>query len=403
MAVFLYKALTKEGQPQEGTIEAVNIEVAISSLQKRNLIISQINPADKGGLLGSELTFFSRVSNKDVVILSRQIATLFQAQVSALRVFKLIAAETENALLRKSLSQVADDLQAGSNISEALSKHPKVFSEFYVNMVKAGEESGKLDTTFQYLADYLDRTYEVTSKATHALIYPAFVITVFFGVMILMLTVIIPKITSIIKDSGQEVPFYTKIVIGISDFLVNYGIFLAIAVVLGAAGLWWYSKTPQGRLSFGSFKLHVPYLGTLYRKLYLSRIADNMHTMVLSGIPMVHALEITAAVVGNDIYKEILTKSIEEVRGGSSLSASLAQYPEIPGIMVQMIKVGEETGELGNILKTMADFYRREVSNAVDTLVSMIEPLMIVGLGVGVGILLASVLMPIYNLAGSQN
>ena len=180
-------------------------------------------------------------------------------------------------------------------------------------------------------------------------------------------------------------------------------IFLAIAIVLGSAGLWWYSHTPQGKLSFGNFKLNVPVLGTLYRKLYLSRIADNMHTMVLSGIPMVRALEITSAVVGNDIYKEILTNALDEVRGGSSLSSALAQYSEIPGIMVQMIKVGEETGELGNILKTMADFYRREVGNAVDTLVSLIEPAMIVALGLGVGVLMASVLMPIYNLAGAPN
>jgi type IV pilus assembly protein PilC len=162
-----------------------------------------------------------------------------------------------------------------------------------------------------------------------------------------------------------------------------------------------YTRTPVGSFAFDGFKLGIPFVGDLYRKLYLSMIADNMHTMITSGIPMLRAIEITSTVVGSDVYKQILNESLLAVKGGSSLSSSLAQYPEIPGILVQMIKVGEETGELGNILKTMAKFYQREVMNAVDTLVDLIEPVMIVLLGLGVGVLLASVLMPIYNIASS--
>jgi type IV pilus assembly protein PilC len=339
------------------------------------------------------------VPAKDVVILSRQLATLFDAQVSALRIFKLISSEAENPILAKSLTEIADDLQGGSSISKALSKHPKIFSDFYVNMVRAGEETGKLNDTFNYLADHLDRSYEVASKAKNALIYPAFVVAVFIGVMVLMFTTIVPKIAVILLDSGQELPIYTKFVIYISDFLVNYGVFLLVFLIIGGFMLVRYIRTPDGAYAFDSFKLSIPYVGDLYRKLYVATISDNMHTMVLSGIPMLRALEITTAVVDNQIYKQILTETLIAVKGGSSLSASFSQYAEIPGILVQMIKVGEETGELGNILKTMARFYQREVINAVDTLVGLIEPVMIVLLGLGVGLLLASVLLPIYNIA----
>ncbi len=398
--LFNYTAIDNTGQAREGSIDATTVDVAISSLQGRGLIISSIAPAEKPTLM-SKIPFFNKVSNKDVVIMSRQMATLFEAQVSALRIFKLLSSQVDNPQLRKSLGLIADDLQEGSTISKALAKHPNIFTPFYINMVRSGEESGRLDQTFGYLADYLDRSYEVTSKAKHALIYPAFVIFTFVGVMALMFTVIIPKITPILEESGQELPIYTKIVLGLSDFFINYGIFflggLAVAIFIFRR----FVRTQEGRFSFDQFQLSIPYVGDLYRKLYLSRIADNMNTMILSGISMVKALETTAAVVGNEVYRDVLEKSLQSVKGGGSLSTAFSQYPQIPAVMTQMIKVGEETGELGNILKTLAKFYQREVSGAVDTLVDLIEPVMVVALGLGVGILLASVLMPIYNLASS--
>ncbi|MDB5266948.1 MAG: Type pilus assembly protein PilC [Parcubacteria group bacterium] len=398
--LYIYKALEATGLKKEGTIEAVSIDVAIDSLQKRGLIIAEIEPAEKDSFL-SQFTIGSGVSNKDIVILSRQMATLFDAQVSALKIFSLLSAEIENDHLRKALIEVADDLQGGSSISKALSKHPAIFSDFYVNMVKAGEETGKLNETFNYLADYLDRSYAVVSKAKNALVYPAFVIGVFIAVMILMFTVIIPKISVILLDSGQAVPFYTRVVFSISNLLLNYGALLAAGIIILIFLLIHYMRTPDGKRAFASAKLGIPFLGDLYKKLYLSIIADNMNTMVHSGIPMVRAIEITAAVVGNDVYKQILEESLTMVKGGSSFSQSLSQYEEIPGMLIQMIRVGEETGELGSILKTMANFYQREVINAVDTLVGLIEPVMIVLLGLGVGTLLASVLIPIYNIANS--
>ncbi len=400
--LFNYKAITNNGEKRDGSIEAFNVDTAINTLQRQGLIISQIfSPDEKKFSNASFMAIFNRVSNKEIVILSRQMATLFQAQISALRVFRLLSDQVENPRLKKYLTTVADDLQGGSSISNAISKYPDAFSNFYVNMVKSGEESGKLDEIFNYLADYLDRSYEVASKAKNALIYPAFVVTTFFGVMILMFTVIIPKISVMITDSGTQIPFYTKIVLWISGTIINYGIYIAFVAIIAGYFIWRYSKTEEGGNYIDNLALNVPYIGDLYRKLYLSRIADNLNTMLLSGIPMLRALEITSSVVGNRTYKAILDNTFIKIKEGTSLSDALSLYKDIPNMMTQMVKVGEETGELGTIMKSLSNFYQREVRNAVDTLVGLIEPVMIVGLGLGVGVLLAAVLMPIYNIAGS--
>lgn len=399
--LFKYTALDQSGASQQGTIDAVSKDVAIISLQRRGLAISSIEETAEAGSGFKDIVLFEIVSTADIVLLSRQISTLFEAQVSALRVFRLIASEAEKPVLRRVLTEVADDLQGGSTISKALAKHDKVFSPFYVNMVKAGEESGKLDETFLYLADYLDRNYAIMSKARNALIYPAFVIATFVIVMILMMTMVIPHISSILTDAGQPIPVYTQVVLAISNFFVTYGVFLLILAIVGGFFLVRYVRTPTGRDMLDRFLLIVPYIGDLMKKLYLSRIADNIATMLSSGISMLQAIETASGVVGSKVYEGILLDVTASVKGGGSVSDAMSHYSEIPGIMTAMIKVGEETGELGNILKTLAHFYTREVNNAVDTLVDLIEPFMIVILGLGVGILLASVLVPIYNLSSA--
>ncbi|MDB5259760.1 MAG: Type secretion system domain, type pilus assembly protein PilC [Candidatus Taylorbacteria bacterium] len=401
--LFNYTSVDDKAQPKTGSIDAVNVDVAISSLQRRGLVITSIHEAEgKKGFLNLNISIFERVSNKDVVILSRQLATLFQAQVSALRIFRLLGSEADNRILGAKLGIIADDLQAGSSISVALSKHPKIFSDFYVNMIKAGEESGKLDETFGYLADYLDRTYALISKAKGALIYPSFVVLTFFTVMILMFTMVIPKISGILTESGQEVPVYTRVVLGLSDFFVAYGFILLAVIIVAGFFILRYIKTPSGKMAFDKLKLSIPFVSNLFRKLYLARLADNMNTMLLSGIPMIRALELTSSVINNQVYQVILADAVEGVKAGKAISEAISNNDEIPGIMVQMMKVGEETGELGNILKTISRFYAREVETAVDALVDLIEPLMIVSLGAGVAILLASVLVPIYNIASAN-
>jgi len=401
--LFSYKATDKSGIPREGTVDAQSVESAIETVESRGYTVLSVNPLARegGSLLNFEITWFERVSNKEVVILSRQIATLFEAQVSALRIFRLLGAENQNKKLRKVMDDVSNNLQGGSSISRALSRHPDVFSDFYVSMVRSGEESGTLEKTFNYLADYLDRMYQVVSRARNALIYPAFVISVFIGVMALMLTLVIPSISKILLDTGQEIPIYTKIVIGLSNFVSGYiGLILVLLVLFGLV-FWQFQKTDSGKRTIDEFKLAIPGVGSLYEKLFLTRICDNLSTMLASGISMVQALEVTAEVVDNAVYKEIIENVIMEVKGGRSFADAIGEYPEIPGVLAQMSKVGEETGKLGDILETLSTYYRREVNNAVDTLIGLIEPAMIVLLGLGVGVLLASVLMPIYNITAS--
>ncbi|MCA9356700.1 type II secretion system F family protein [Candidatus Nomurabacteria bacterium] len=403
--LFNYKAIDPSNIQREGTVEAPSVDAAISAIQKRGYTIVSIDEtgSDSGvmGMLNIELSMFNQVSTKDVVIMSRQISTLFQAQVSPLRIFRLLSAEVENEQLRKAMNIIVEDLQAGSSISRALAAHPDIFSSFYVNLVRAGEESGSLEKSFAYLADYLDRQYEVTSKARNALIYPAFVISIFFVVMGLMLTLVIPSIAEILINAGQELPIYTRIVIGASDFLVNYIVVIAFVLLIGGIMFWRFSRTDVGIRMIDEFLLSIPYFGDLQKKILLTRICDNMATMLDSGVSIIQSLEVTADVVDNTVFKEIIETALLEVKGGRSFADSIAESPMIPGVLSQMARVGEETGSLGQILNTLSVFYRREVNNAVDTLIGLIEPAMIVLLGLGVGVLLASVLMPIYNMSSA--
>ncbi len=396
---YLYSAVTDKGEKREGVIEAVNQELAVAGLQRRGLIVTTIKSED-ASRKWFELTLFEHVPLKDVVILSRQMSTLFEAQVSALKAFSLMAENTENKLLGRKLATVVSDLQAGSSIAGALAKQKDVFSDFYINMVKAGEESGKLTQVFTFLADYLDRQYALTTKTKNALVYPAFVIGVFFVVMILMFTIIVPKLSAIIIESGQDIPIYTQIVFGISAFFIDYGIFLIIFLMIFIAYVIYLSRTESGKKVIDDVKFGLPVFGDLFRKLYLARIADNMDTMLSSGIPIVRAIEITSQVVGNIRYETILKESMEAVKAGKAFSQALGEHAEIPRLMAQIIRVGEETGSVGSILKMLAKFYNREVDQSIDTLVGLIEPFMIVFLGLGVGLLLVSVLVPIYNIAG---
>src|SRR3989344_1162482 len=368
--LFKYQAVDKDGGKTSGTVDSVSLEVAMNAIQRRGLVILSIKPAEsnESSLLSRNLSIFEKVKSRDVVLLSRQLATLFASQISALRIFRLLGSESENPALRSHLNEVADDLQGGSSISKALSRHPKLFSSFYINMVRAGEESGKLDQTFTFLADNIERSYALLSKAKNAMIYPLFVVATF---------------------------------IAVSNFFVSYGLFILFAFLIGGFFAWRWSKTSEGEVALSEIKLKVPYLGTLYKKLYLARITGNLSTMLSAAIPIVKTLEITSDIIDNAVFKRVIKQATDDVKAGVSLSGAFAKHEEMPGIMIAMFKVGEESGEMSEILKTMNRFYEREVSDAVDALVGLIEPAMVVGLGLGVGFLLASVLIPIYNVSMS--
>ena len=368
-------------------------------LQQRGIVITSLSDKEEKTGFSKSLAFLNKVPTKDIVFMARQIATLFEAHVSANKAFSLIAEQSDNKILKQQLRSVTNDLASGLSISQSLAQFPDTFSSFFINMVKSGEETGKLSETFVFLADYLERQYELTRKTRSALIYPAFVISAFFGVMILMFTFIIPKLGKMITESGQPIPIYTQIILKISNLFVHYGIFVLIVVIAGVAGLIVFLKGPAGKQWLDSFKLKLPFIKILFQKIYLARIADNLDTMLSSGIPIIKTLEVTSAVVSNRVYEAIIRDVAEQVKSGISLANAFSKHGEIPQMLSQMIRVGEETGMLGQVLKTVGKFYRREVDQAVDTIVALIEPAMIILLGLGVGTLLVSVLVPIYQIS----
>ncbi len=399
--LYRYEATTPQGEIKTGSIEAANREIAIASLQRRNLIITSIQESGKGPFFSRKFKLFQRVKQRDIVILARQLSTLFDAKVPVLTSFQLLAAEMENVGLKEKLTELLNDIQGGTSISEAMSKHPDVFSKCFVSMVGSGEESGKLSEVFAYLASYLERNYELTSKAKSALIYPIFVLGSFIIVMVLMLTVVIPKLSSILQESGQQLPFYTLAIIGLSNFLLNFGVFILIALVLLGVGLVFYYRTLKGKMAFSRFQLSIPYIGNLYKKLYLSRLMDNFATLLSAGVSVVRTFELTSETVSNEVYRNILIESTNAIKGGASISDSLSRYEDMPGLVVQMIRVGEETGKLAFVLKTLATFYKKEVETVTETLLSLIEPALIILLGLGVGVVVAGVLGPIYSITAS--
>ena len=399
MPSFEYKARTQTGEIRSGVIETTSQEAALDALHRNELTVVAIHAQAEKSVF--ELSFGGRVKQKDVVILSRQLATLFEAQIPVIESLRTLASDAAKPKLRVALTAMVDDINAGLALSQALAKHPQIFSLFYVNLVRAAEESGKLQEVFLYLADYLERSYYLTTKARNAMIYPAFVFSTFIVVMVLMLTVIMPRLTVIFEQSNVPIPLYTRAVIALSVFLRQWGVVLLIALIGGAVAGWRWIATPKGKKFAHTIQLKIPVFGDLYKKLYMTRFADNLRTLIIGGIPIIRALTITSDVVGNVVYQEIIQRAVESVKGGNTISAALERSPEVPILVTQMIRIGESSGRLDFILGSIARFYQKEVDSLVENLVALIEPIMIVGLGIGVGILVASVLVPIYNLIGS--
>lgn len=401
---FHYHAVTLENVKVEADIDAPTIDDAVSMLQKQGISILDIKEKPEGFSIDSlkRMDFMKqKIKPKDVVIFSRQVATLFEAGVSALKGFRLLAAENENKTLQEQLIGVSDDIEAGVSLSDALSRRPLLFSPFYVNMVKSGEETGKLNEVFLYLADFMDREYELNQKIKKALTYPAFVIGTFVLIMIGMLTFVIPKMAALFAEQGATLPLVTRLVLGLSNLFVKYGpITFPVLIVSGWFFFRW-TKTEEGKHKVDEFMLKMPVFKTLFKQIFLTRLSDNMNTMLTSGVPIVRAIEITSDLIDNTVHKDLMRRVAKKVQTGTSFSKALYEEKEVPNILVQMVSIGEETGELGYILKNLAVFYKRELDTAIDNVIGLIEPAMIVGLGLGVGVLVSAVLLPMYTLSDS--
>lgn len=402
---FQYTARTQEGKLESDIIEASSIEAAISVLQNQQLIITEIKPFSEtenltfNKLVDQLLSFFNRIKNEEIVLFTKQLAVLIQAKVPLVQSLKVMAKQVENPKFSKIITNVADDVDAGMVFSRALAKHPKVFSNFFIQMIRSGEISGRLEEILTYLSEYINRQHLLNSKVRGAMIYPAFIVVTFIAVGTMMLIWVIPNLTSILTESGQQLPFVTRLLIGSSNFMKSWGwilfIVLAAAIYFVVVSI---KKSPEWRYAFDGLKLRLPIFGGLLKKIYLARFSETLSTLSSAGIAISQSLEITADVVGNVVYRRIILEANEAVRKGSNISAVFAKYPEILPMVTQMISIGEQTGKLDTILKQVAIFFTEEVNRAFDNLVNLIEPILIVFLGVGVGILVAAILLPIYNL-----
>ena len=403
--LYHYSWLNDNGNKEEADVEATSLDAAIVLIQNMGLktVLEVKEKVDKENNIITAVThskfFQQKITSKDIVLFSRQVATLFEAGVSALRAFRLLAQENENKTLQGEIMAVADDIESGVSLSDALVKRPELFSNFYVNMVKAGEESGKLNEVFLFLADYLDRNYELTQKIKKALSYPSFVIGTFLAIMVGMLTFVVPKMAKMFSEEGATLPLVTRIVLFISDLFVKYGpITFPVLGILGYIFYRW-TKTEEGGYAVDEFSMKVPVLKGVIQKIFLQHLADNMNTMLTNGVPIVKSIDITTSILENRVYKQLMARVSQKVQTGKSFSKALYEEPLVPNILVQMVHIGEETGELAYILKNLALFYRRELDTAIDSMIGLIEPAMIVSLGVGVGVLVSAILLPMYSLS----
>lgn len=399
MSTFEYRARDNSGEIRQGVIEAGSQEGAVDTLHQANLIVVSIH--EKSQPLLTRLHIGGKVRQKDLVIFSRQIATLFEAQIPVVQALKTLVAETRKKNLQKVLSHVLDDIMGGLSLSQSMGKYPLIFSPFYVNLVRSGEESGKLQEVFTYLADYTERAYYITTKVRNAMIYPAVVLFTFFIVLGIMMVIVIPRLATIFTETGQELPYYTQAILSLSYFLRSWGLLVLFFMVVGGVVTVRWAKTDEGRLFFHRLQVRTPIIGPLFQKLYTARFTDNLKTLISGGIPILRALSITGDVVGNEIYKAALNDAIESVKSGNTISAAFERTPEIPVLVTGMIRVGESSGRLDFILASIARFYSREVDTTVDNLVALIEPVLILFLGGAVAVLVSSVMIPLYNLVGS--
>ena len=395
---FNYQARTKKGEIQAGVVEASSKEAAILLLQKYGLYITYLEEV-KVPFYAWEVKIFKRISSRDIVLFSRQLSIMFSSRVSLVEALVTIASQTKNLEFRERILDLSREVEGGSAFSKALSRHPQIFSSFYISMVKSGETSGKLSESLSYLADHLEREYHLVSRLRGAMIYPSLVIMVASVVLLLMIFFVIPQLTKVFQEAGQPLPIVTQLVIGLSLFLRKWG-FLFIGLLAGLViFVLRYIKTLEGKENFDKISLRLPLIGDLLKMVYLSRLAENLSTLISGGLPIAQALETTGEVVGNTVYKEIIFLTRDEVRKGEPISSVLRRYPEaFPPMFCQMTLVGEKTGTLEKTLLNVVDFYQKEVNMSIDNLLSILEPVLIIFLGVIVAGLMVSVLLPLYRM-----
>ncbi|MDP2664278.1 MAG: type II secretion system F family protein [bacterium] len=395
---FNYQARTKQGEVKSGQIEASSNEAAAGLLQKHGLYVTFLEEA-VAPIYAKRIKLFEKISSKDIVLFSRQLAIMFKSKVSLVESLRVLSGQAKNQDFKERIIELSQDVEAGTPFSKALARHSKIFSSFYVAMVKSGEVAGKLSDVLDYLADHLEREYYLTAKAKGAMVYPALIVLVVLLVLFLMVFFVMPQLTEVLVAGGQELPLVTKMVIAFANLLKDWGILLLIVAVAIIFFSFRYYLTESGGKLFDRKFLVIPLVGGLLKMIYTARFAENLSTLISGGLPIAQALETVADIIGNSAYKEIIFEARDKVRRGERISAILSKYPDLfSPVFVQMILVGEETGTLDTTLINIVGFYQKEIDRSLDSVLSILEPVLIIFLGVMVAGLMLSILMPLYQM-----
>ena len=398
--MYQWVAETKKGRRLKGEIEAASEQIAQTQLRKRNLKILKLKPKPKD--LFENIAFMQpKVTNKDIVIFTRQFSTMIDAGLPLVQGLNILADQAENPTFRGILKQLTRDVEGGSTLAEAMKKHPKVFDDLFVNLIAAGEVGGILDTILQRLAIFIEKAEDLKSKIKGALTYPIVVIAIAIIVIAVILIFVIPVFQDMFASFGQALPVPTQVVVKLSEILkskahIILGVIIALVIIYKQ-----YSKSKSGRRSIDSLSLKLPIFGDLLKKTAVARFTRTLGTMMSSGVPILDSLEIVAKTAGNVIIEEIILEVRGAIAEGQTIAEPLSENDVFPGMVIQMIAVGEATGALDTMLNKIADFYDKEVDAAVDALTSMLEPLLMLFLGGSIGGIVVAMYLPIFSMAGA--
>ena len=399
---FSFQAKTSEGEIREGKIEATTSDAAVAMLQGKGMVpIMLEKEVQTPGLVKDLEHLWDGVNLRELSVFYRQLATLIEAKVSIVSALRAVGTQSANVYLSTVVTEMVSDIEDGVTFSEAMSKHPEVFATLAISMIKAGELSGNLQRSILFLADNTEKNYDLNSKIKGALFYPIFVLSASVIIGFIVFTVVLPKLTGIFKDFNVEIPWYTKMFMFIGDFMSSYWWVVAIILIVIVGGFLYYIKTEDGKKQWDVLKLKIPVIGNLYQFVYLARFSENLAVLLDGGIPIVRALVIVSEVVDNTSYEAVILRAADEVKAGGSMSTVFGRSTQFPPIVSQMIRIGEDAGKVSDVLNNISRFYNQETDRVTRNLSAMLEPILIVFLGLGVGVLVFAILVPIYNISSS--
>ena len=400
MITFKYQARTPDNRIQSGIVEADNKQEAILALEDRQYEVLKLDPytgVEKA--TRSLLTFLNQVKTKELVGAIRMISVMISASMSIVDATKNIAMQTKNPYFKYIMLDIANEVDGGARFSDALAKYPKVFSAFFINMVRSGETTGQLAEVLNYLADQQEHDFDLMQKLKGAFTYPIIIMVGMFITGLVMMIFVVPKLTQVLVETGQKLPWTTKALIATSDFIVGYWWILLIGGVAFSVWFYYWVRTEFGRYHWDLLKMKIPVIGKLLREIYLVRFCQSMATLMNGGLTLVQGLEIAATVLDNAAWENVIKATISSVSDGEALTSIMRRQKFIPQMAVQMISVGEESGKLKDILKRIADFYARDVNNMSANMLTLIEPIVMIVLGLGVGVMVAAIMLPLYNMS----